>query len=168
MKHTLLASFAVLALAACGPKSKTTTTTTTGPDTETHETETEPTFSGPLQAGQWETMDHESREAFMKQVVKPEMAKIFQGYDAQEFSDFGCDTCHGDGAKDGSFKMPNPDLPQLTGDLFGPNPPEDMKAILELMETQVKPTMVNLLGMEAMDQTHPDGFGCGNCHTFKQ
>jgi hypothetical protein len=73
-----------------------------------------------------------------------------------------CKTCHGAGADDGSFKMPNADLPKL-----------DMKAMkakhpkaLEFMMKQVKVKMAALIGEKEYSEKTPNGFGCMNCHTM--
>ena len=142
-------------LAACGSSSK-------------PPAEPKPEFTGPLAAGQWDGMDKEARAHFMGQVVMPRMKALFQGLDADEFSEFECETCHGSGAVDHTFTMPNPELPQLSQETFANPPPEDEKAVIEFMMTQVRPTMAELLGLPEWSPEHPDGFGCTGCHTMKQ
>src|SRR2546430_2593695 len=61
----------------------------------------------------WEKMDHSERMAYMKKHVNPTMRAEFQNFDAKRYAKFGCKTCHGKGAEDDSYKMPNPDLPKL-------------------------------------------------------
>ena len=51
--------------------------------------------------------------AFMTEVVEPRMKREFQEFDAARFADFGCETCHGSGVGDGSYALPNPELPHL-------------------------------------------------------
>lgn len=162
MKH--LALCAILLAAACGSKSK-------GPDTgagvgDPGGTDQE-VPSGPLAAGQWETLDDETRGAFMNKVVLPDMKAKFQAFDAEEFAEFDCKTCHGSGADAGKFEMPNPELPQLTMEKIQ-NPDDDHKAITEFMMTQVKPGMATLLGVPEYSPETPDGFGCMHCHTMEQ
>jgi hypothetical protein len=162
MKHGVLLSIALsipLLAAACGPKSKAADTTGGGGDGDA-------VPSGPLAAGQWETLDGPTRAKFMGKVVKPMMKELFQTYDAEEFADFDCETCHGDGVKEGKFDMPNPELPQLSGDMIM-KPDADMEAITEFMKTKVRPTMASLLGMPEWSPEAPDGFGCMHCHTPK-
>lgn len=147
-----------LFLAACGSKSSPGTGGGgTGPD--------EPA-PGPLAAGQWDTMDHEAREDFMKAAVLPKMEAAFKGFDAAEFGEFNCATCHGDGAADHSFKMPNPGLPSLSMDEIQ-NPDADHKAITEFMMQTVKPEMAALLGEPEYSPENPEGFGCFECHTME-
>lgn len=121
---------------------------------------------GPLAAGQWESMDHEARGKFMGKVVLPTMEAEFKKFDATRFEEVNCKTCHGAGADDHTFKMPNPDLPVLTGAMFQ-NPAEEDKPMIEFMMQTVKPKMAELLGMPEKTETQ-DGFGCDNCHTFKE
>jgi hypothetical protein len=165
MRFTVIASvlsvLTISALAACGGKSTPATGGGgggTGPD--------EPPMTGPLAAGQWESMDHQARAKYMGDVVMPAMAAEFKAFDATEFAEFNCKTCHGKGADDHSFEMPTADLPVLTMELFQ-NPPEEEKAIMEFMATKVKPQMATLLGMPEKTET-TEGFGCTHCHTMKE
>src|SRR5690242_17983726 len=61
----------------------------------------------------FDQLDQDQREAFMKQNVMPVMKPIFQHHDAHDFEKFQCETCHGKGAAQGHFDMPNPELPKL-------------------------------------------------------
>src|SRR5688572_19577006 len=67
----------------------------------------------------WEHMSKDERFAHMKTVVFPEMKTAFQAAAPHEFAGFTCATCHGDGAVDKTFKMPNPKLPTLPADDAG-------------------------------------------------
>ena len=117
----------------------------------------------------WKDMSKDQRKQFMKDNVMPKMAEEFQAFDGKKYAEFSCKTCHGEGAKDGSFKMPNPNLPKL---------PMDHNAMMELakkkadaakfMATKVKPDMANLLGEDPWDEQHPTGFGCGACHEMQK
>ncbi len=71
---------------------------------------------------------------------------------------------HGAGATDGTFKMPNAELPKL------PKSPEGFKelaekkpAMMKFMRETVKPTVAALLGLEQWPQNQK-GFGCTGCH----
>lgn len=108
----------------------------------------------------FDKLDHDQRIAFMKQKVVPAMTPVFQHHDAQDFAEFGCQTCHGAQAKDGHFDMPNPGLPKLDFQHM-----EDYKqADLEWMGKEVMPTMARLLGREPYSDANPTGFGCLACH----
>ncbi len=160
LRSIMLATLFALSAAACGGKSKGGGGGGggggTGPD--------EPA-PGPLAAGQWEGMDHEARADFMGKAVLPAMAAEFKAFDAVEFAEFDCKTCHGKGADDHSFEMPNADLPQLTVEMIM-NPDADHKAVTEFMMTKVKPGMAKLLGKPEYGQDNPTGFGCAACHVI--
>lgn len=105
---------------------------------------------------------HEQQEQYMKDVVKPEMAKLFQGYNAEEFKEFSCKTCHGSDPKAVDFHMPSPELPQLDSTN---NFADHGKAGVEFMMNEVSPTMAKLLGEEPWSPENQKGFGCFSCHT---
>ena len=148
-----LATLVSLSLLACGGGKSTTpkepTDHAAGP-------------SGPLAPGAWEGMDDHARAEFMKNVVTPIMAEKFKAFDAEEFAEVNCKTCHGPGAAEGKFDMPSGALPEL--DFQNPDP--DDAAISEFMAKEVKPTMANLLGMPEYTPENPTGFGCLECHTM--
>jgi hypothetical protein len=105
----------------------------------------------------------------MKSTVLPKMGPMFHDFDPKRFAEPKCTLCHGDGAKDGTFKMPNPGLPKLTAT------PEAFKKlqtqkpqIFDFMSKQVVPTMASLLGEEPLDMKTQKGFGCFECHTKKK
>jgi len=168
MKLLALACTVLLA-ASCGGKSKPADTTGGGGGDNGGDNGGDDANvpSGPLAAGQWETLDDETRGKFMKKVVLPQMTALFQGFDADEFAKFECETCHGSGAATGNFEMPNPELPVLTMEKIQ-NPDDDHKAVTEFMATKVKPTMAQLLGRPEWSPEAPDGFGCTGCHTMEQ
>lgn len=111
-------------------------------------------------------MDFEQRHAYMSEVVLPQMRDTFVAFDAR-FATMTCATCHGSGASDGTYAMPNPDLPRL--------PPTE-EAFLEyvkdpeharwsqFMLDDVWPQMGELLDMPMFDEQTPDGFSCHGCH----
>jgi len=100
----------------------------------------------------------------MKKVVTPKMRAVFQAFDAEDFQEFNCETCHGPGAKARHFKMPNPDLPRLTvADRFKKHREEHPKATQFMME-KVVPEMAAALGMQPYNPETHQGFGCFGCH----
>jgi hypothetical protein len=123
---------------------------------------------GPPGPGDWDKWSHEQKLAYMKSDVMPKMGKVFHDFDAKKYDEPKCVLCHGEGVKDGSFKMPNPALPKLDAS------PAAFKAlatkhpkIYGFMSKQVAPTMAGLLGEQPYDMKTQQGFGCFNCHTKK-
>ena len=151
-------AFVFVIAAACGGKSSTTTTPGGGSAAE----------DTPPPAGMaFKDMNADQRVAYMKLTVVPTMKPLFQQFDAKEFAEFNCKTCHGSGATDGTFEMPTPDLPRLPT-------PENFAAYaqdpkhgpwIEFMATKVKPEMAKLLMETEFDpKTNTGEFGCHACH----
>jgi hypothetical protein len=115
----------------------------------------------------YEDMDFEQRHAFMNEVVLPQMTEIFVAFDPK-LEGMSCATCHGDGATDGSYAMPSPQLPVLpsTEEAFGEyvKDPEHARWS-QFMLDEVWPKMATLLQVAPFDpETNPNGFSCHNCH----
>jgi hypothetical protein len=104
--------------------------------------------------------------AIMKTQVMPAMSKAFKAFDGKEFAKFNCRTCHGKGATDKTFEMPNPDLPVL--DFAKLKAGKDHPKTAKFMADVVVPEMAKLLELEPATDKNPDGFGCLHCHTAKQ
>jgi hypothetical protein len=122
---------------------------------------------GPPGDGDWDKWSHDWKKAYMISDVMPKMGELFKSYDAKHYSDMKCKTCHGAGAEDGSFKMPNPDLPKL--DIKGKLKTEKAKhpKAVEFMMKKVEVQMASLVGEKPFDPKTGKGFGCGECHTTK-
>jgi hypothetical protein len=106
-------------------------------------------------------LTHAQQMEFMARVVVPEMKPRFQAFDAERFSTFGCKTCHGAGADDGSYAMPNPQLPHLRQRGFFKEHRAAHPDTVRFMWKQVEMPMGKLLGMTA----GPAGeLECGSCH----
>ena len=116
----------------------------------------------------WAHMSTADKKKYMKTNVLPEMKKAFQAYDAKAYKKFSCATCHGEGATDGKFKMPNPKLPKLPAptDRAGFMALQQKKPdAVKFMGTVVKPKVAELLGLPEWTPQTPTGFGCYQCHT---
>ncbi|HEY3819704.1 MAG TPA: hypothetical protein VGL81_21195 [Polyangiaceae bacterium] len=122
-----------------------------------------PSQPGP---GDWAKWSHEQKLAWMKAGVMPKMGQVFHDYDSAKYADVKCGLCHGAGAKDGSFKMPNPELPKLPATMAGFKPwLAKHPKMGEFMMKQVTPAMASLLGEPPFDPKTGQGFGCHACHT---
>lgn len=119
--------------------------------------------------GEWATWSHDQKMAYMKSAVMPKMGGLFHDFDGKRYAETKCTLCHGSGAKDGSFKMPNPELPKLDLSPAGIKAMHEKKAaIAEFMGKQVVPAMAELLGEPPFDMQTHKGFGCTGCHTMKK
>jgi hypothetical protein len=94
------------------------------------------------------------------------MGALFHEFDAKRYDEPKCVLCHGAGANDGSFKMPNPELPKLDLTPGGFKKLQAKKPkVMEFMLKKVEPQMASLLGEPAFDPKTKTGFGCTGCHT---
>jgi hypothetical protein len=109
----------------------------------------------------WADMDHDERMAHMGAVVMPRAQAVFEGHDPERFSTFGCATCHGGGASDGSFAMPNPGLPQLDAANLYKKHRKETPDMVKLMWKHVEPTMGEAL---AVTYGFDGAISCGSCH----
>jgi cytochrome c553 len=112
----------------------------------------------------WPEMNDKERAQHMGAVVLPRMKASFQQFDAERFADFSCGTCHGAGAEDGSFEMPNPGLPRLDPSGLYKKHRKATPEIADFMWKEVEPEMAELLGLPRYSFVKKSGFGCANCH----
>ena len=115
--------------------------------------------------GKWADMNHMQRLGYMKKVVFPKMKAEFAAFDAKEFGEMNCGTCHGKNAKEKNFEMPNPDLPKLSPEGDFKKHRAKTPKILDFMLKKVEPGMAELLSEPMYDPKTQKGFGCFNCHT---
>jgi hypothetical protein len=119
---------------------------------------------GPNTLG-WPTWTRDQKLAYMKRTVLPAEKEIFGRFEPVRFAYLTCETCHGQSARDGSYKMPNPDLPHLVGGKGGfmelrAKQPET----LAFMQSVVVPETARLLGYPPFDMEKHVGFSCYQCH----
>ena len=118
----------------------------------------------------WKDMNGDQRHWYMTNVVMPKAKAVFAEFDPK-YNTMDCKTCHGPGADDGSFEMPNPKIRPL------PNTPEAFMALMEkdaevkrftpFMAGKVEPMMGELLHMTVFDpQTKTGEMSCQNCHVL--
>lgn len=112
----------------------------------------------------WDAMSHEERLEHMKTVVMPKMKELFASVDAKRYGDMKCGTCHGDGAKNQTFKMPNPKLPKLSFTDHFKKHMDKNPVVTKFMMEKVVPEMASLLGEPVFDPATKKGFGCAECH----
>jgi hypothetical protein len=146
---------------ACGGASETTTA---------DETQTADTSGSEAPQIAWADMSPEQRGEYMANVVVPRMRPLFQAYDAEEFADFGCPTCHGANAHEVGFHMPNglhPLNPAQIPSMFESEDPE-VQRLAQFMGGQVLPAMAELLGTQPYNPETHEGFGCLGCHATAQ
>ncbi len=109
---------------------------------------------GPPQVA-WKDMTKQQRGKYMARVVMPRMKEVFHAFDDKKFAKVTCATCHGPGAKDRSFTMPNPEnfvlpAPADFGSLMQEKP-----EWVKFMAEKVKPEMATLLGLKEFDPQNP-------------
>jgi hypothetical protein len=115
----------------------------------------------------WADMNMDQRKDHMKKVVLPRMRELFVEAEGQKHAGAKCTLCHGEGAKDGTYKLPNPDLPRLsTTGTFEEELAEHPNGTKFMME-KVVPEMARLLGVPPYDAQSQSGFGCFSCHLPK-
>lgn len=114
----------------------------------------------------WKDMKKEERVELMKTVVVPKMGALFKEFDEKKYAEVKCTLCHGPGAKEGKFDMPNPKLPKLDpANGFAKHKKKTAK-MLEFMMQKVVKEMAGALGEEPFNPETKQGFGCGGCHVI--
>jgi hypothetical protein len=120
---------------------------------------------GGAASGGFDALSASQKMELMKGTVTPNMKADFHAFDATDYADFDCKSCHGANASAKHFKMPNPDLPKLDVEHgFAKDKAAHPKA-MEFMQQKVQPRMAKMLGQPEHSTAHPDGFGCMDCHT---
>lgn len=144
--------YLLLAIAACGTPSA------------------QPAKPKPMPSA-FKDMDLDQRTEYMKTVVMPEAKKIFVAFDPK-YSTMDCKTCHGNGATDGSFEMPNPQLRVLPASgeaymaLMEKDP--DVARYTKFMSGEVEPLIGRLLQRSVFDPKTKSGeLSCETCHTLE-
>jgi hypothetical protein len=178
-----LASVLVASLIACGGGDQQPPTTPTAPSASSAPTASAPTASAsattaPTAAApdagapsvadtatpHFNDLPKDKKIEIMSKKVVPNVGKDFKDFNAKEFGDFGCTTCHGPKKN----QDPHQVLPKLT---FSNGGFDKMKAkhpdMVKFMQEKVLPDMAAALGEKQMDPATKQGFGCGGCHEIK-
>ena len=139
---------------------------TSAPTASAAPTETAPAPSASAAGPSWDSMTKDQKKDVMKKVVLPKMKEDFSGFDAKKYADITCATCHGDGAKNGSYTMPNPKLPKLDPAGGFKKHMDKKPEITKFMMQKVVPDMAAALNEPPLDPATQKGFSCGACHTM--
>jgi len=127
-----------------------------------------PVSVGPPGPGDWATWPHAQKLAYMKSTFIVEERKLFASWEPSRYLNLECQDCHGSGVRDGTFRMPNPDLPKLAP---GPEGFKDLAEkepqVLAFMQKRVVPETARLLGVPDFDFKTHSGFSCYHCHLRK-
>lgn len=115
----------------------------------------------------WKDKTHEQRMDWMGLHVFPKMKGVFTQYDAERFSGFACQTCHGDDMEIVDFKMPNKHLYALPRTDTVKSARDYDEKVTEFMLSTVTPTMAELLDTQPYDAATKSGFGCFGCHPME-
>jgi len=111
----------------------------------------------------WQDKTHAQRMDWMGLQVFPKMRSVFTEFDADRFSDFSCQTCHGEDMEMIDFKMPNKLYALSRKDTLQSAREFDAK-VTDFMVSSVLPKMAGLLDMQPYDRETKSGFGCFGCH----
>jgi hypothetical protein len=111
----------------------------------------------------WPQKTRSQRMMYMREVVAPEMNKVFVAYDGERFKDFGCPTCHGENMQKVGFKMPN-DLPALASEGTLQKARAHNAKITDFMQQRVVPRMAELLHSKPGPESGSGAFDCFDCH----
>jgi len=114
----------------------------------------------------FDNLSRDEKMDFMKKQVVPTMKPMFQKFDAKEFANFGCKTCHGKDPQKSKYKMPSSDIPAL--DFAAIKAGKQKPAMAKWMGEVVKPEMAKLLKESEYTEANPTGFGCLHCHELKK
>lgn len=112
----------------------------------------------------WKDKTHEQRMDWMGLHVFPKMKGAFTQFNAERFSDFACQTCHGDDMEMVDFKMPNQHLYALPRTDTIKSARDYDEKVTDFMLGTVTPTMAELLDMQPYDPATKSGFSCFGCH----
>lgn len=112
----------------------------------------------------WSQKTHSQRLDWMGLEVLPQTMSLFQAYDPEGYSEFRCQTCHGEEMESRDFKMPNPELYALSPTSPLEEAREYDEEVTQFMADKLVPGMARLLDTHPFDPESSSGFGCFGCH----
>jgi hypothetical protein len=163
-----IATAVLFVVIACGSSTEQADTTT--PEGEQpppgDTTETPPPEAEAPELGGWASLDFEGKRALMVEQVMPEMGTAFREFNAEEYAEFTCATCHMENFQEVNFSMPNGLAPLNPADIpgLGESSDENVARTAQFMFQTVTPGMVRILGVEPYNMETHQGFGCLSCH----
>lgn len=107
-----------------------------------------------------DSMPTKDKGVFMKKKVLPAMSKTFKEFNAKDYDNFSCKTCHGPQMKPKPVDF-LPELHMKDGKL---KEAEEHPEVAKFMHEKVVPEMAALFGKQPYDPATQQGFGCGGCH----
>jgi hypothetical protein len=121
--------------------------------------------SGAPRPGEWVTWSHDQKLAYMKDGFMDAERAVFAAWEPVRYRELSCRTCHGPGADDGSYRMPNIELTRPIRGVEGFRELAAQEpALLRFMQKAVVPATARLLGLPEFDMTAHTGFSCWQCH----
>jgi hypothetical protein len=112
----------------------------------------------------WSKKTREQRMDWMGLEVFPKMRAAFTDHDAEKFSAFACQTCHGSDMEMVDFKMPNDKIFALSKTDTLTKARDFDANMTEFMTERVVPEMAQLLDTKPYDPETNTGLSCFNCH----
>ena len=115
----------------------------------------------------WKDKTRQQRMDWMGTQVFPKMRAAFTELDSQKYSDFTCQSCHGERMEMDDFKMPSSLYALSRKDTLEKARNYDAKTT-EFMLKTVVPEMAKLLDTEPYDREKKAGLSCFNCHPVEK
>lgn len=112
----------------------------------------------------WKDKTRAQRMDWMGLQVFPRMKSAFKEFDDARFSEFACQTCHGDEMEMVDYEMPHTKIYALPLANTVQSAREYDEKVTDFMVNTVTPRMAELLDMPVYDPETKSGFGCFGCH----
>jgi hypothetical protein len=108
----------------------------------------------------WKSLSRTDKKDYMRDTVMPRMEELFGKFDVNKYGHVKCTLCHGNGARTGTYKMPDAKIPKIPKDAAGlAKLDKKMPAMMKFMRETISPEMARLIGAKKYD--------CEGCHKTK-